>query len=120
MQETNELKRKLVVDLTNDVDVTYTSLDGKRVVILEDEDDTEDADSEEDGGNCCGICGSEYETREDDTADVCEECYESERNICHGCKEVFANAEFLDEAGEYCEGLCKECYRSTLDKVDPV
>ena len=46
------------------------------------------------------------------TADVCEECY--------GCKEVFANAEFLDEEGEYCEGVCKECSRSVLDKVDSV
>jgi|LakMenEpi03Aug12_release.lakeMendotaPanAssembly.Ray.scaffolds.fasta_scaffold254338_1 hypothetical protein len=121
MRDTNEHKRKHVVtiDLTNDAEVVLIQPDGKRVVISEDEEETEDADSEEEEGNCCGICGSEYETRED-TADVCEECYESERNICHGCKEVFANAEFLDEEGEYCEGFCKECYRSVLDKLDPL
>jgi hypothetical protein len=97
-----EHKRKLVVvDQTNDVEVTYIYPDDKRLVIL---DDTEDESEPE----CCGLCGSEYETRED-TADVCLDCYESERNICHGCKEVFASSAFMDDEGEYCGGFCKEC-----------
>ena len=156
-----EGKRKHVVDLTNDGEVTHTFADGKRVVIREaDElcdgcegpcepgcgsfclrcfnytghrkgedssadssddssDDSSSSVSEEEGGNCCGICGSEYETRKD-TADVCLECYESERNICHVCKEVKTPSEFLDEYGEYCDGVCKGCSPSVLDILDPV
>ena len=109
MEETNN---PVTIDLTNDAEVTYIYSDGRRVVISE----SCCSESEEEAGNFCGICGSEYETRED-TADVCLECYESERNICHCCKEVFPPAEFLDEEGEYCEGFCKECYPSVLYPV---
>lgn len=150
MQETNEHKRKLVVDLTidltNDDEVVLLQSDGKRVTISNAEDEEEEElcdgcegpvdpdcgsfcrrcydytghhDDEEEEGNCCGICGSEYETRED-TADVCLDCYESERNICHRCKEVKTDSELTDEAGEYCEGFCDKCYPYVLDILSPV
>ena len=154
-----EHKRKLVIDLTNDDEVCVLLLDGKRVVISNEESDEELCDgcegpvdpecgsycvrcfnytghrngdetsdssdddtaseSEEEDVKCCGICGSEYETRED-TADVCLECFESERNICHGCKEVVGPSELLDEDGEYCEGYCKECWPCVVDLLAPV
>ena len=116
-----EHKRKLVIDLTDDADEVNVERADKRVTICESVSDSDESDSDEceEDGNCCGICGSEYETRED-TADVCLGCYESERNICHGCKEVFALSEFMDEEGEYCEGYCKECWPSVVDILEPV
>jgi len=146
-----EHKRKLVIDLTNDVEVVVQ--ENKRVVICVDEEEEEElcdgcecptdpgcgsfclrcfnytgnrtgdesssSSSEEEDGNCCGMCGCEYESRED-SADVCLGCYESERNICHGCKVEFPSCEFLDKAGEYCEGYCKECWPSVSDILSPV
>jgi hypothetical protein len=116
----NEPKRKReVIDLTNEDAVVHIFPDGKRVVISKDEEeaftDCSDTEEEKDDESCCGLCGSEYERR-DDSADVCEECYESERNMCHGCKEVFPPSEFLNND----EGFCEECYRSVLDKLDPL
>jgi hypothetical protein len=102
--DSQEHKRKLVVmDLTNDVEVTYIYPDEKRVLILYDIEDESESECD-----CCGMCGSEYETRED-TADVCLDCFESERNICHGCKGVFPSCAFMDDDGEYRGGFCKEC-----------
>jgi hypothetical protein len=114
-----ESKRKFVIDLTKDDEITYSYPDGKRVVISNDEGEQctdYSSDLEEEDGNCCGMCGSEYESRED-TADVCLGCYECERNICHGCKEVFESCEFVDKEGEYCEGYCKECWPSMKDII---
>ena len=144
MQNPNEHKRNVVVDLTTDDEVSYTQHEKKRVVISKEEEEEElcdgcegpvdpdcgsfcrrcydytgHHDDEEEDGNCCGICGSEYETRED-TADVCLDCYESERNICHRCKEVKTDSELTDEAGEYCEGFCDKCYPNVLDILSPV
>lgn len=109
-----------VIDLTND-DEPHAD---KRVVISTEEtsdssDDNTESVSDEEEGNCCGICGGEYESR-DDTADVCDECYETERNMCHVCKEVFTTVELLDEEGEYCGGICKECRPCVLDKLAPL
>ena len=109
MEETNN---PVTIDLTNDAEVTYIYFHGRRVVISE----SCCSESEEEAGNFCGICGSEYETR----ADVCLECYESERNISSATAVKRCSrrpAEFLDEEGEYCEGFCKECYPSVLYPV---
>jgi hypothetical protein len=119
----SEHKRKhLVIDLTNENEIIHIFPDGKRVVILKEEDEvfTDYSYSEdEEDGHCCGLCGSEYEPRED-TADVCLGCYESERNICHGCKVVCLSSELVDKDGEYCEGYCKECWPSMKNIMEPL